>query len=101
MKIKTKPAMKNLLETLNYQPHQLTPEEIECPEKAITHFFGFHELHTTRANILACYQAWQYQHADNPQPEKMKEMVFFINSLIDLVNASYVVSYQKAEGLLT
>ncbi len=93
--------MKNLLETLNYQPHQLTPEEIACPEKAITHFFNSHELHTTRANILAFYQAWQYQHADNPQPEPMKEMVFFFNSLIDLVNASYVVSYQKGEEVLT
>jgi len=96
--------MKTLLETLNYQPHQLTPEEIENPEKAIAHFFNCHELHTVRAHLQAFYQAWQYEHADNPQSETLKEMLFFFNSLIDLVNASYVVNYKeklKDDSLLT
>ncbi len=80
-----------------YQPHQLTVEELACPEKATVHFFDSHELHTTLANLLAFYQAWQYQHADNLQPEPMKEMVFFFNSLIDLINASYMVGFESRE----
>ena len=86
--------MKTLLETLNYQPHSLSQKEIECPEKAITQFFGFHELHQTRANLQELYQGWQYHHADDPQSEQLRDMVFFIDSLLNLVTASYVVSYQ-------
>ncbi|MCY1525827.1 hypothetical protein D9M68_608220 [compost metagenome] len=86
--------MKTLLETLNNQPHQLTAEEVACPEKAMAHFFNFHELHITRARLLAFYQAWLNDHAANPQSETLTEMLFFFNSLIDLVNASYVVSYR-------
>ena len=92
--------MKNLIETLNYQPHQLTPEEIKHPAEAIAYFFGNHPLHVTRETIRQFYQSWICENAAIVDADKQKEMVFFFNSLIDLVNASYVVSYQKREEIL-
>ena len=85
--------MKTLLETLNYQPHTLNDGDVEHPEAAIAHFFLFHELHKTRKSLQDFYLAWQHLHADNPQTEEMRDMGFFFTSLIDLVNASYVVNY--------
>ena len=92
--------METLLEKLNYQPNGLTTEEIKHPAEAIAYFFGNHPLHVTRGTIWQFYQSWICENAAIVDADKQKEMVFFFNSLIDLVNASYVVSYQKREDVL-
>ncbi len=89
--------MKTLLETLNYQPHSLTESGIEHPESAIADFFTDHELHEARAKLQEFYHAWQYYHADAADGDQMKDMVFFFNNLIDLVNAGYVVNYRHEQ----
>ncbi len=94
--------MKTLLENLNYQPHTLINEEIETPESVLAHFFFCHELHTTRAQIQEFYHAWQNIHAEAPDGQEIKNMVFFFEGLIDLVNASYVIGYKhenKQDGI--
>ncbi len=90
--------MKTLLEALNYQPHTLINEEIETPESTLAHFFFCHELHDTRSRLQEFYHAWQNIHAEAPDGQEIKNMVFFFESLIDLVNASYVVGYNHDHG---
>jgi hypothetical protein len=87
--------MKNLLETLNYQPVQLFDDDVTSPEPSITSFFRNHPLHVTRATIAEFYACWIAQNEDNLEGTNLSltEMMAFVNDLIHLVNLSYVVGH--------
>jgi hypothetical protein len=85
--------MKTLLETLNYQPCRLSPQEIQNPEQAIMEFFANHSLHESREQILELYNSWlEVQCEDLYAPEILKKMMF-LDGLTNLIGLCYVVSH--------
>lgn len=89
--------MEEILKVLNYQPTDISERDIENPVSGISYFFVNHPLHESRAKLWELYQGWIHLAAESPDGEELTDMLFFYNSLIEMMNLCYVFTQKNKE----
>ncbi|RNL52491.1 hypothetical protein [Pedobacter jejuensis] len=89
--------MEEIIKVLNYQPADMLDSDIENPVSGISHFFVNHPLHESRAKLWEFYQGWMHLASESPDGDELKDMLFFYNRLIEMMNLCYVFTQKNKE----
>lgn len=85
-------SLRELRSILDFQPTEMTEEDIANAQFDFDYFFHHYELHESRKKIWELYEGWVHLEAESPQGESMKEMLFFCRLLIGFLNCAFVVN---------
>ena len=89
--------MEEILKALNYQPADIRDSDIDNPISGMSYFFVNHPLHESRAKLWKLYEGWIYLASESPDGEELKDMIFFYNSLREMLNLCYVFTQKNKE----
>jgi len=84
--------MEEILKALNYQPVDISDEDLDNPVPSITYFFVNHPIHESRTKLWELYEGWIHLAAESPDGEKLTDMLFFCNQLVEMLNLCYVIT---------
>lgn len=59
-----------------------------------------HPLHESRAKLWELYRGWIHLAAESPDGEELLDMLFFYNSLTELLNLCYVFTEKQKDEKL-
>lgn len=82
--------MEEIMKVLNYQPADIYDSDLEDPVSGISYFFVNHPLHESRAMLWKLYEGWTYLASESPDGEELKDMIFFYNQMVELLNLCYI-----------
>ncbi len=92
--------MEEILKNLNYQPSNLSTDEMENPMELMTSYFSNCALYQCRENIGQLFKGWLYHSSEFADEVMIREMLFFYTQTIEFLNASYVYTEKmKNENL--
>lgn len=78
--------MEEIIKMLNYQPADIRDSDIDNPISGMTSFFVNHPLHESRMKLWELYQGWMHLASESPDGEELKDMLFFYNRIIEMMN---------------
>ncbi|TCC96792.1 hypothetical protein [Pedobacter psychroterrae] len=87
--------MEEIMKVLNYQPADVLDRYIDHPVSGMNQFFVDHPLHKSRAKLWELFQGWMHLASEPPDGEEMKDMLFFYNRLIEMMNLCYVLTQKN------
>jgi hypothetical protein len=82
--------MEDILKALNYQPIDISDDDFNSPASGINYFFVNHPIHESRAKLWELYQGWVHLASESPDGDESKDMLFFYNQLVELLNLCYI-----------
>lgn len=82
--------MNNTLKKLDYQPANLSQEELQHPEVILASFFDNFPIHECRTQLWELYKGWTYHAVESADATQSVEMLLFYDQLIEFVNASFL-----------
>lgn len=89
--------MEKIIKGLNYQPADISNNDLENPLASIGYFFVNHPLDESRAKLWQLYKGWIYFASESPDGEELKDMLFFYSQLIEMLNLCYVLTEKNKE----
>ncbi|WP_199118914.1 hypothetical protein [Pedobacter sp. ASV28] len=89
--------MDKIKKVLNYQPADIRESDIDNPISGMNYFFVNHPLHESREKLWRLYEGWIYLASESPDGEELKDMIFFSNSLIEMLNLCFVFTEKNKE----
>ncbi|WP_316753931.1 hypothetical protein [Pedobacter gandavensis] len=89
--------MEKILKALNYQPVEISDDDLNNPVPSMAYFFVNHPLHESRTKLWKLYEGWIHFAAESPDGEELTDMLFFYNQLIELMNLCYVFTQNTYE----
>jgi hypothetical protein len=89
--------MEEILKALNYQPVEISDDDLNNPVPSIGYFFVNHPLHESRTKLWKLYEGWIHFAAESPDGDELTDMLFFYNQLIELMNLCYVFTQNTYE----
>ena len=90
--------MEEILKVLNYQPVDISDNDLENPLLSISYFFVNHPLHECRSKLWNLYKGWVYFNSVSPDEEEIKDMLFFYGQVVEMLNLSYVYTQKNKEN---
>jgi hypothetical protein len=84
--------MEEILKVLNYQPVDIYEDDLKNPLTAIGYFFENHPLHKSREKLWKLYKGWVHLSAESADGDETKDMLFFYNQLVEVLNLCYVLT---------
>lgn len=90
--------MEEILKGLNYQPVDISDNDLENPLPAISYFFVNHPLHESRAKLWELYKGWVHFASESPDGDESRDMIFFYNQLVEMLNLCYVFTQKDKQG---
>lgn len=82
--------MEKILKVLNYQPAAIMDSDLANPLPAITHFFEGHPLDESKTRLRELIKGWLYTSTESYDDKELKNMVFFYEQLVEMINLCYV-----------
>lgn len=89
--------MEEFLKILNYQPVDISDDDLENPLPSIGYFFINHPLHESRTKLWELYKGWIHLASESPDGEELTDMLFFYNQLIEMINLCYVFTQKNKQ----
>ncbi|WP_316839130.1 hypothetical protein [Pedobacter gandavensis] len=90
--------MKQTLKQLDFQPNNLTQEEMLNPEIVLANFFDNFPIHECRSKTWELYKGWTSYAVENADATQAVDMLLFYDQLIEFMNASFVyIAQEKIE----
>lgn len=90
--------MEDILKALNYQPIDISDDDFNNPVSGISYFFVNHPIHESRAKLWELYQGWVHLASESPDGDELKDMLFFYNQLMDMLNLCFIFTQKEKQN---
>jgi len=91
--------MEDMFKGLNDQPHLFSEDQLRNREKYFAAFFEKYPIHVAKEKLRQMYAAWAAQALDREDIEKKKRMMAFYMGMCKYLEATYILSERRKEGL--
>jgi len=82
--------MEQIMKNLNYQPANLSADELANPADLMTSYFMDQPLHKSRSVLWDLFKAWLIRSSEFADEELINDRLSWYTQTIEYLNASYV-----------